>query len=83
MHGVGVYSLQSSWPLLMSHQGLRFLQGLGKRGAPPPSKIISVHNYPRALALGSSSRQRTGLTMVGPMYPSRLYKKIKVTGWGV
>ena len=55
---------------------------LGKGETLPPDKIGPVQRGPWAPAHGSKSRQRAGLTMVGPTYWSRLYESKKLTGWG-
>ena len=82
MHGVVVYPLLSSLPLLMSHLAQEYLWGLGRRGIPAPSNIIPgrLHQGPRAP--GVESRHRAGLTLVRLLYPSRLPRSNKDTGRG-
>ena len=46
MHGVDVYSLLSSLPLLTSQEGQGFYRGWAGEGAPPPDNIVPVWNHP-------------------------------------
>ena len=79
MQGVDAYSLLSSLPLLTSQEVQGFYRGWAGEGAPPPDN--SPHLEPhRAQANWLGSRQRTGLTMVGPLQMSRLTKSNTSTG---
>ena len=46
MCGVGVYSLLSNLPLLMSHRDQGFYRGWAGEGAPPPDNIVPVQSHP-------------------------------------
>ena len=80
MHGADVHPSLSSLPLLMSHLAQDYLWRLGKRGIPPPSNIVPGWSHPGPQTPGVKSRNRTGLTVVGPLYPSRLSRSNKLTG---
>ena len=90
MHGVNVYPSLSSLPLLTSFLAQDYLWGLGRRGIPPPSNIVHgwlhpsniVHGWlhPGPQAPGVESRPKASLTVVGPLYPSRLPRSNNHTG---
>ena len=82
MHGVDVYPSLSSLPVLMSHLTQDYLWGLGRKGIPPPSNIVPHWSHPGPQAPRVGSRHRAGLTVVGPLYPSRLSRSNKHTGRG-
>ena len=82
MHGVDVHPSLFSLPLLMSHRTQDYLWGLGRRGIPPPSQYIPWLGPPRAQAPRVESSHRASLTVVGPLYPSRLSRGNKHTGRG-
>ena len=77
IHGVDMYPSLSSLPLLMSLLAQDYLWGLGRRGIPPPSNIVPGWLHPGPQAPGVDSRHRVGLTVVGPLYPSRLPRSNK------
>ena len=80
MHGVDVYPSLSSLPLLTSLLTQDYLWRLGRRGIPPPSNIVPGWLHPGPQVPGVESRHRAGLTVVGPLYPSRLPRSNKHTG---
>ena len=82
MHGVNVYPSLSSLPLLTTHLAQDYLLELGRRGIPPPSNIVPGWFHPGPKAPGVESRHRASLTVVGPLYPSRLLKSNKHIGRG-
>ena len=82
MHGIDAYSLLSSLPLLTSHKAQGFYRGWVGEGAPAADNIVPVQSRPGVQGHGLGSRQRTCLTMVGPMYPRRLTECNTGTGWG-
>ena len=67
MHGVDAYSLLSSLSLLMSQGFQDFYRGWAGEGAPPPDNIVPVQSLPGSPSHRFGSRQRTGITMVGPL----------------
>ena len=82
MHGIDVHPSLSSLPLLMSHLAQDYLWGLGRRGIPPPGHIVPGWSHPGPRPKRVGSRHRAGLTVVGPLYPSRLSRSNKDTGRG-
>ena len=82
MPGVDVFFMLSSLPLLTSHVRLRFLWGLARRGTPPlvpNSPIVEKATGPCLLV---QIRQGKALTVIEPMFQSRLCRDNKHTDWG-
>ena len=52
MHGVDVYSLLSSLPLLMSQEVQGFYRGLAEEGTLPPGNIVPVWSHPGLRLIG-------------------------------
>ena len=79
MPGVDVHLSLSSLPLLTSYMTQDYLWGQDRRGSTFTKQYNPSLESPRAQTLKVGSRHRAGLTMVGPLYPSRLSRSNKHT----